>query len=336
MPKLPAHPVVVVTGASAGVGRATAVELARRGARLGLIARGRAGLEAARAEALAAGSPRVELLPADVADADAVEVAADRAEAALGEIDVWINNAMQSVFAYAWDIAPEEFRRVTEVTYLGSVHGTLAALHRMRPRDRGTIVQVGSALAERSIPLQSAYCAAKHAVDGFCASVRTELLAEGSRIRLSRVQLPALNTPQFTWVRTRLPRHPQPVAPIYQPEVAARAIAWAAGHGPRELNVGSSTVLTRLGERVAPGLLDRYLARTGVDGQQTGEPVDLDAWRDNLDAPADEDEDRGAEGPFGDQAKDRSPQLWAGTHKRGLLTGLTAAAVAAGLAVRRR
>jgi NADP-dependent 3-hydroxy acid dehydrogenase YdfG len=232
-------PVTVITGASAGVGRAVTREFARQGARLGLLARGRAGLEAARADAELLGASQVATVAADVADAAQVEAAAAKLEAELGPPDVWVNNAMTSVFAPAWEITAEKYRRVAEVIFLGYVHGTLAALARMRPRDRGTIVQVGSALAYRGIPLQAPYCAAKHAIQGFDDSLRADLHHAGSRVRVSSVHLPALNTTQFTWVRTRLPRHPQPVPPIYQPEVAARAIAWAAQHGPRELQVGA-------------------------------------------------------------------------------------------------
>jgi NAD(P)-dependent dehydrogenase (short-subunit alcohol dehydrogenase family) len=326
---------VVVTGASAGVGRATVRELARRGASLGLLARGSAGLEAARADAERLGAPRAIAIPTDVADPDQVEAAAARIEAELGAPDVWINNAMVSVFAPVHQITPAEFRRVTEVNYLGVVHGTLAALKRMLPRDRGTVIQVGSALAYRGIPLQAPYCASKHAVQGFMESLRAELLHAGSAVRVGMVQLPAVNTPQFGWVRTRLPRHPQPVPPIYQPEVAARAIVWAAEHGPRELMVGLPTVLTRLANRLAPGLLDRYLARTGVKGQQTSDPVDLDRWRDNLDEPVDSSEDHGAHGIFDQRAHDRSSHLWAVTHKAAL-TAMAAAAALAASALSRR
>lgn len=323
----------VVTGASAGVGRTVVAACARRGLQVGLIARGRAGLEAAAEEALALGAPAVRIFQADVADSEAVEAAADQFERELGPIEIWVNNAMVSVFAPVWEITAAEFKRVTEVDYLGYVHGTVAALGRMRPRDHGAIVQVGSALAYRGIPLQSAYCGAKHAVQGFQDSLRSELLHEGSGVRVSMVHLPAMNTPQFGWVRTRLPNHPQPVAPIYQPEIAAEAILWAAEHGPRELNVGAITVGTRAGNALAPGLLDRYLARTGVSGQQTDQPIDRAAWRDNLDAPLDDDIDRGAHGVFGDQAKTCSPQTWAATHKLASAgaVGLLAA-VAAGTA----
>jgi NAD(P)-dependent dehydrogenase (short-subunit alcohol dehydrogenase family) len=328
------EPVVVVSGASAGVGRAVAALYARRGARLGLLARGKAGLEGARADAERLGAAALAL-PTDVADAAQVMAAAERVEAELGPIDVWVNNAMVSVFARAVDITPAEYRRVMEVNFLGYVHGTLAALERMLPRDRGAVVQVGSALAYRGIPGQSAYCASKHAIEGYVESLRAELLGEGSNVKVTMVQLPAVNTPQFGWVRTRLPRHPRPVPPIFQPEVAARAVAWAAEHGPRELDVGASTVLTRLGNRFAPGLLDRYLARSGIDSQQTDEPVDLDTWEDNLDSPVDDGEDRGTRGRFDDRAHERSAQLWAATHKPRLALGLAAAGLTAGLLSRR-
>ena len=306
--------VVVITGASAGVGRATSNAFARKGARLALLARGAAGLDGARKEALALGAPAVITVPTDVADAGQVDAAADRVSQELGDPDIWVNNAMASVFAPVDEITAEEFRRVTEVTYLGTVHGTLAALRTMRPRNRGTIVQVGSALAYRGIPLQAPYCAAKHAIQGFHDSLRSELIHDRSGVKVTMVQLPALNTPQFGWVRTRLPNHPQPVPPIFEPEVAAKAILWAADHAPRELSVGGPTVLTQLGQKVLPGVLDTYLARTGVESQQTDDPIGED-WEDNLDSPVDGDVDHGAHGIFGGQAKANSIQLWATTHK---------------------
>jgi short-subunit dehydrogenase len=302
-------PVVAVTGASAGVGRATVRAFAQRGASIALMARGRDGLEAAAKDVEAEGG-RALILPLDVAEADAVEAAAAATEAELGAIDVWVNNAMVSVFSPVHELSAAEVRRVTEVTYLGYVHGTLSALGRMRGRDRGTIVQVGSALAHRAIPLQAAYCAAKHAVEGFTESLRCELLHERSGVRVTMVQLPALNTPQFGWVRARLPGHPQPVAPIYQPEVAAHAVVWAADHAPKELSVGSSTALALLANRIAPGLLDRYLARTGYQSQQLDEPVDRDR-PDNLWEPVGG--DHGAHGRFDDRAHRGSWQLDART-----------------------
>jgi short-subunit dehydrogenase len=322
--------VVVITGASAGVGRATAEAFAKRGARIGLIARGVERLEAARRDVEALGGTAL-VLPADVADAEAIEDAAARVERELGPIDVWVNNAMASVFSPIKEMTTDEIRRVTEVTYLGYVHGTMAALHSMLPRDRGTIVQVGSALAYRSIPLQAAYCAAKHAITGFTESLRCELLHDRSRVRVTEVHLPALNTPQFSWVKSRLPRKAQPVPPIYQPEVAAEAIYWAAHHHRRELLVGWSTVQAIWGNKLAPGLIDRYLARTGYDGQQYDGPEDANR-PDNLWAPAPG--NRGAHGDFDDRASDRCFQLWA-TTRRSWLALAGAGAMAAAWAARR-
>ncbi|MCV2396238.1 SDR family oxidoreductase [Actinotalea sp. M2MS4P-6] len=300
-------PVIVVTGASGGVGRAVVRELAGPGVSIGLVARGAAGLAAAAAEVEEAGGTAL-VLPTDVADAAQVASAADRAEAELGPIDTWINVAFSSVFAPFMQVSTEEFVRATEVTYLGYVHGTRAALDRMLPRDRGTIVQVGSALAYRGIPLQSAYCGAKHAMVGFTESLRTELMHDGSNVRVTMVHLPAVNTPQFSWVLSRLPRHPQPVPPIFQPEVAARAIvAAAANPRRREYYVGSSTVATVLGNKVAGGLLDRYLALTGYDSQQTADPVSPDRPS-NLFAPVDDEHDLGSHGEFDARATDRSWQ----------------------------
>src|SRR5919197_767243 len=266
---------VVVTGASAGIGRAIVRRFARERAQIGLIARSRDALDGAREEVERQGG-RALVLPGDVADQAAVESAAAAVEDALGPIDIWVNNAMTTVFAPFHEITPEEFRRVTEVTYLGVVWGTRAALKRMRPRDRGSIVLVGSALAYRGIPLQSGYCGAKHAIKGFFESVRSELIHDGSSVRVSIVELPAVNTPQFEHCRTRLPKQPQPVPPIYQPEVAADAIAWTAQTGEREVYVGASTWKTIWGERIAPGIGDRYLAKNGYSGQLTDKPVNGD------------------------------------------------------------
>jgi NAD(P)-dependent dehydrogenase (short-subunit alcohol dehydrogenase family) len=303
--------VVVVTGASAGIGRATVRAFAARGAWIGLLARGRDGLAAAQREVEAAGG-RALALPADVADAGQVEAAAAAVERELGPIDVWVNNAMASVFSPVRETTAEEYKRVTEVTYLGYVYGTLAALRRMLPRDCGVIVQVGSALAYRGIPLQSAYCAAKHAIQGFQDSLRSELLHDGSRVRVTMVQMPAFNTPQFGWVKSRLPRKPQPVPPIFQPEVGARAIVWAADHPRREVYVGWPTVKAIVGDKLAAGYADRYLARHGYDSQQY-DGLDDPHRADNLWHPLPG--DRGAHGDFDARAKRHSLQLWANTHR---------------------
>ena len=323
--------VAVVTGATAGVGRAAVQAFARNGDDVALIARGQAGLEAAAKEVQAAGC-RSLVIDADVSDASQVDAAAARVEEELGPIDVWVNDAFTGVFAPFTEIGADEFRRVTEVSYLGYVYGTRAALRYMRPRDRGSIVQVGSALAYRGIPLQSAYCGAKHAIQGFTESVRCELLHERSHVRITMLQMPALNTPQFSWVRSRLPRHPQPVAPIYQPEVAARAVLWAADHNRREWWVGASTAATLMVNAVAPGLLDRYLGRTGYESQQTKEPVRPDR-PDNLFEAADAWEDYGAHGSFDRRSRPRSHQWWATAHRNELLaTATAAAAVVSGVA----
>lgn len=324
------HGVAVVTGASAGVGRATARALAERGWSLGLLARGEDGLKSAADDAERAGV-RALVLPVDVSDSDAVASAADAVEHELGPIDVWVNCAMTAVFGRFVDVPLEDYRRVTDVTYLGYVHGTRAALDRMRPRNRGVIVQVGSALAYRGIPLQAAYCGAKHAVQGFTDSVRTELLDEGSGVRICEVHVPALNTPQFRWVKSLLPNEAQPVPPIYQPEIAADAVAWLVEHPRREMWVGASTVGTVIANRIAPGLLDRYLGRTGVRAQQTDEPLDRDRPF-NLYEPVGG--DHGAHGAFDDRAVNASAQLWMSKHKR-VLTG-AALVVAAALGLRAR
>ncbi|MFL6141456.1 MAG: SDR family oxidoreductase [Labedaea sp.] len=322
--------VVVVTGASGGVGRAVAREFAGHGDKVALLARGADGLNAAAREIEAAGAVALPV-SVDMADAAAVDAAAARVEQELGPIDVWVNNAFSSVFAPFTEISAAELRRTTEVTYLGYAFGTKAALARMMPRDRGVIVLVGSALARRGIPLQAGYCAAKHAIYGLYESVRCELLHEKSSVRITTVQLPAVNTPQFNWVRSKLPHRAQPVPPIYQPEVAARAIVFAAGHPRRrEYLVGASTVLTVTANKVIPGLLDRYLARTGYSSQQTDQPRDPNAPA-NLWEPADDDAgtDQGAHGRFDRKAHPRSPLLWVQQH-RGAVAG-TGAAVAATL-----
>ena len=302
---------VVVTGSSAGLGRAVAYEFGRRGANVALLARGVDGLEGAKREIEAAGGKAL-VLPTDVADSGKVEAAAAAVEKEFGPIDIWINNAMASVFSPVKEMKPEEYKRVTEVTYLGVVYGTLAALKRMLPRDCGTIVQVGSALAYRSIPLQSAYCAAKHAIAGFTDSLRCELIHDKSRLRLTMVQMPALNTPQFGWVKSRLKNKAQPVPPIFQPEVGARAIYWAAHHHRREVWVGAPTVEAIVGNKIAPGMLDHYLGRTGYSSQQTNEPEDPNRPN-NLWEPVAG--DHGTHGTFDSRAHERSSELWLDLHR---------------------
>ncbi|WP_127935933.1 SDR family oxidoreductase [Nonomuraea polychroma] len=326
--------VVVVTGASGGVGRAVVRELGRQGAEVALIARGTTGLGAAAVDVGVAGGSG-QVYEADVADYHQVKQAAERIEAEVGPIAVWINTAFSSVFAKFTDITPEEYERTTAVTYLGYVWGTKVALDLMRPRNEGTIVQAGSALSQRGIPLQSAYCGAKHAIKGFTESVRTELMAERSNIHVTLVQLPALNTPQFEWVLSKLRRHPQPVPPIYQPEVAAGAIVYAAEHPERkEYWVGTPTVATLLAQRVAPALVDRYVARTGIQSQQTNEKPPSGVS--NLWEPADEDTDYGAHGAFDQRSHGRSPQLWLSRHRRPVLLALAGGAAAATLTALRR
>ena len=312
--------VVAVTGASAGVGRATVERFARDGARIGLIARDRKRLDATAAEVARLGQEAL-VLPLDVSDPDAVDDAASQIEERFGPLDVWVNNAMATVFAPVRDTTPDEFRRATEVTYLGYVWGTMAALRRMLPRDHGTIVQVGSALAYRSIPLQAAYCGAKSAIRGFTESLRSELLHEGSRVHVTMVELPAHNTPQFSWSRAKLARQPQPVPPIFQPEVAAEAIHYAATHRRRELLVGWPAVKAIYGEKFVPGLLDRILARDGYEAQQTEEPLARERAG-NLFEPVQG--DFAAHGRFDDRSKDRS-LLFELDRRRGQI------AVAAGL-----
>ncbi len=309
--------VVVITGASAGVGRATARAFGRRGACIGLLARGKDGLRGAREEVENEGGKALAI-STDVANSDEVEAAAEAVEQELGPITIWVNNAMTTVFSSLKEITPAEFKRATEVTYLGTVYGTMAALRRMSVRNRGTIVQVGSALAYRSIPLQAPYCGAKHAIRGFTDSLRSELIHDRSNIHLTMVQMPALNTPQFSWCKTKLPRHPQPVPPIFQPEVAAEAIVWAARNKRREVYVGGPTLEAIEGNKVAPGLLDRYLADTCYDGQQTGEPVSPDRPN-NLFEPVPG--DHGAHGIFDRRAREHSAQLWQTTHRGWLIAG---------------
>lgn len=310
-------PVVVVTGASAGVGRATVDEFARAGWDVGLIARGQERLDRAADHVRSLGR-RACAVSADVADCDAVERAAERIEAELGPVDVWVNNAMATVFSPVADLTAAEVLRGTQVTYLGQVHGSMAALRRMRPRDRGTIVNVGSALAYRAIPLQSVYCAAKFAVRGFTDSLRTELMHDRCGVHLTMVHLPAMNTPQFDWALDKMDRRPQPVPPIYEPEVAARAIRFAATHRRREIWVGMPTVQAILANKLAPGLLDRYLARTGYSGQLTREAKPADAPA-NLFQPAAG--SWGAHGRFGDRSKDTSWEMWTSRHRDALAAG---------------
>ena len=322
MPRKASEQVVVVTGASSGIGRAIARAFGARGAKVGLVARTREALEHCAEEIRRAGGDAL-VLPLDVADAEAVERAADEVVTTWGRIDTWVNDAMVSVFSPVKEMKAGEYRRVTEVNYLGFVHGTLAALKHMLPRDEGHVIQIGSALVYRSIPLQSAYCASKAAIRGFTDSLRCELIHDRSHVKVSMLQLPAVNTPQFDVVRSRLPNHPQPVPPIYEPEVIARAVLYVAEHPRRELWIGWSAVRAILGQRVLPGLLDRYLGRIGYGSQQTDEPVPPGRL-DNVDAPLPG--DRGAHGEFAARARGRSTGLWLTRHRRAI-----AAAAAAGL-----
>jgi NAD(P)-dependent dehydrogenase (short-subunit alcohol dehydrogenase family) len=322
--------VVVVTGGSAGVGRACVQEFARSGHDVAVLARGRAGVDGAVADAEAEGV-RALGIQVDVADHEAVRAAAARVEEVLGEIDVWVNVAFVGSLAFSWDTPMPQFRRITEVTYYGQVYGTMTALERMRPRDRGVVINVGSAMAFRSIPLQSAYCGAKHAVKGFTESVMTELAHEKSNVKLCMVQLPGLNTPQFNWNASQMPKHTMPVPPVFQPEVAARGVVFLSKHPRRNMWVGISTAYTILGERLAPKLLDLYLARTGVSSQQTGS--DLPRWGSNVFEPRDEDVDRGAHGPFDSQAHGHDPLSWLSRHRRGVLAATGTAALTLGTAM---
>lgn len=320
--------IIVVTGSSGGIGRASAIAFGARGDTVVLLARGEKGLAGAAEQVERAGG-RAYVMPADVADPDQVIAVADKVEAEIGPIDIWVNVAFTSVFAPFEQIKPEEYRRVTEVSYLGYVYGTMAALKHMKSRDQGTIVQVGSALAYRGIPLQSAYCGAKHAIQGFNEALRCELLHDKSGVHVTMVQMPAVNTPQFSWVLSRLPHHAQPVPPIYQPEFAARGVLFAADHPTRrEYWVGASTMATLAANAIAPGLLDRYLGKTGFKSQQTPQRHHPDAPV-NLWEPADGEDGRdfGAHGVFDNRSHEHDPQLWA-SHHHGLL-GFSVAVAAA-------
>lgn len=310
--------VVVITGASAGLGRACVREFAKKGYDVGLLARGIDGLEGAKHEVLQMGRKAV-YVQVDVADAQAVDDAATKIEEELGEIDVWVNNAMNSVFSPVKEMLPEDYKRVTEVTYLGQVYGALSALKRMLPRNRGSIIFVGSALAYRGIPLQSAYCGSKHAIQGFFDSLRSELMHDESKVKICMVQLPAMNTTQFGFVKSRLPNKPKPMGKIYQPEVAAEAILFAAEHDRREIYVGYPTVQAIVGDKIAPELGDYVLAKTGFKGQQTDEPEDPNR-QNNLWEPIPG--DHGAHGNFGAQATDFSPEFWLSKNKNKILTGI--------------
>lgn len=326
--------VAVVTGASGGVGRAVVRMLARKGYSIGLLARGRDGLEGARRDVEELGG-RGLVLPTDVANNEQIEAAAEAVEREFGHIELWVNNAMVSMYAPFWKIGPDEYKHMTDVTYLGQVYGTMAALKRMRPRDRGTIVQVGSALAHRSIPLQSAYCGAKHAVAGFTESIRSELIHEKSNVHIVIVHLPGVNTTQFEWTKNRMPHKPRPTGTIFQPEVAADAIIFASEHPERKkVLVGYPTVESTVGEKFIPGTLDHYLAHAAWEGSQLPEPADP-TKPDNFWEPLKG--DHGSHGPFDDKAWSHSPQLWATKHRTGLLVALAGASLgAAAVAVGRR
>ncbi|WP_069817214.1 SDR family oxidoreductase [Streptomyces sp. TP-A0874] len=330
MPSRTGRRLAVVTGGTAGVGRATVREFAARGYDVAVLARGRAGLDGTVRDVAELGGEALGI-PVDVADHVAVGEAAERVERELGEIDVWVNAAFAGSLAFFRETSPEEYERITAVTYLGQVNGARAALEHMRPRDRGVIVNVGSAMAYRSIPLQSAYCGAKHAVKGFTESVISELIHERSNVRICMIQLPGLNTPQFNWNLNRMPRHPMPVPPVFQPELPARGIVFLAEHPRRNMWVGLSTALTIWGARLAPRLVDLYLGRTGVGSQQTEE--DDPRWEPNLFQPSDADTDRGAHGPFDRRAHDRDPVLWMSLRRRRLVCGFAAAAALGAAAV---
>ena len=325
--------VAVVTGGTAGVGRATVREFASKGYDVAVLARGQAGLDGAVQDVRRAGGQAIAL-ETDVADHEAVDAAAERVERELGAIDVWVNVAFVGSLAFFWDTTPDEYKKMTDITYMGQVNGTRAALARMRPRDQGVIVNVGSAMSYRSIPLQSAYCGAKHAVKGFTESIITELMHEKSKVKVCMIQLPGLNTPQFNWNLSKMPKHPMPVAPVFQPELPAKGIVFLAEHPRRNMWIGVSTAYTILGERLAPKLADFYLARTGVSGQQTDKK--LPRLGSNVEQPRDADEDQGAHGPFDDKAYSKDPVTWLSMHRRAVLSGLGATTLAGAVAVRGR
>jgi short-subunit dehydrogenase len=323
MKRIGRNTVVVVTGASGGVGRATARLLGQRGAKVVLLARGRDGLEGAKREVESFGG-RALAVPTDVSQFEQMQAAADAAEREFGPIDLWINNAMVSMYSPFMKMLPEEFKHIVEVTFLGNVYGTQCALQRMIPRDRGVIIQVGSALAFRSIPLQSAYCASKHAIQGFTESIRSELIHQKSNVRVSVVNMPALNTTQFVWTKNKMPHKARPTGTIFQPEVAAEAILFAAEHNRREIMVGYTTVEATLGEKVIPGLLDHYLAKAAWEGSMLPEPVDPNQ-PDNFWEPLSG--DHGSHGPFDRKSRGFSVQFWATKNRGKLLGGLLIAGV---------
>jgi NAD(P)-dependent dehydrogenase (short-subunit alcohol dehydrogenase family) len=325
--------VAVVTGGTAGVGRATVREFARKGYDVAVLARGRAGLAGAVADVRGAGGQGIGIAT-DVADHETVEAAAEQVEHELGEIDVWVNVAFVGSLAFFWDTTPEEYKKMTDITYMGQVNGTRAALTRMRRRNRGVIVNVCSAMSYRSIPLQSAYCGAKHAVKGFTESIMTELMQEKSKVKICMIQLPGLNTPQFNWNLNKMPKHPMPVAPVFQPELPAKGIVFLAEHPRRNMWIGVSTAYTILGERLAPKVADFYLARTGVSGQQTSQ--DLPRLGSNVEEPRDEEADQGAHGPFDDKAYSRDPVTWLSMHRRKVLSGIGVSALVGAAALHER
>lgn len=326
--------VVVITGASAGNGRAIVRAFAQRGAHIGLLARGHAGLEGARRDVEALGGKAL-VIPTDVSDPAQVEAAAAQVEETFGPIDIWVNDAMTSVFSPAKDMTPDDYKRVTEVVYLGYVYGTLVALKRMAPRDRGRIIQVGSDVAYRGIPLQTAYSGAKHAIQGFTEALRSELIHDNSHVKISMVQLPGCNTPQFSWCKSNLPYFPQPVPPIYNPEVVAYAVTYIADHYRRELFVSWMSIIVIQLNKIFPAFGDWYLGKTGVNSQMTDIPTSPNR-PDNLYHPADDERDYGAHGIFTDRAYSRSFQVWLDTHPGVLALAATALLGLLGFALVRR